>query len=555
MRHRARIIGILLVFSISFPSAASGSAGCTASDLVLRNGNIVSMDDARRVFTAMAVRGERITALGNDAKIYSCIDSHTQVVELNKRTILPGLIDVHTHAILWAEGILRNEIDLTYPTVKSITDVVAAVRQKASTTKAGEWVKGNGWDDAKLAEHRYITRQDLDAVSPHNPVYLEHVTGHLGVANGLALQLAGLSASFPNPSGGVIERDSKGELTGIVKDNAMRIISKTIPGNPPDLPVRAAALATEKAAEVGLTTIHDVWDGVRPFAGEISGYQEARRAGRLKVRVQMMPGVTSVDDAVRLASLGIHTGFGDDYLKFGAVKMFADGGMGARTAAVYLIWKPEDMQKAQLTLAGAGWQLATHAIGDRAIGEVLDAYEATAEQLRLNDPRFRVIHCGLSSPGVVKRLRDLHVLVDANPAFVYWIGSYFARYGAERTKWAYPAKSYFDNGIRAGAGSDVPVTPISPWWGLWAAVARQELKSESVITPEERIPVMQALEMYTRNGAYAGFEESEKGSLEVTKFADFIIIDRDLLKIPTEQIKGIRVLKTYVAGRVVYSGE
>jgi predicted amidohydrolase YtcJ len=567
MRHRAGIIGILLAFSIPFECAYCTNPGCAGSDLVVRNGHVVTMDDARNVFTAMAVRGERISGVGSDAEISSCIDSHTQVLDLQKRTVLPGLIDVHTHGILWAEAILRNDIDLTFPAVKSIADVVSAVRNKVSTAPPGAWIKGNGWDDAKLAEHRYITRHDLDAVAPNNPVYLEHVTGHLGAANSTALKLAGLSTSSPNPQGGILERDGHGELTGIVKDNAMRSISQTIPADAPDLPTRAAALATEKAAESGLTTIHDVWDGVRTFAGEIAGYQHAHREGRLKVRVQIMPGVSSVDDAIRLASLGAHTAFGDDYLKFGAVKMFADGGMGARTAAIYapppegepadnlglLIWKPEDMQKAQSILAGAGWQLATHAIGDRAINEVLDGYEITTKQLQLKDPRFRIIHCGLSSPAVLKRLRDLHVVVDANPAFVYWIGSYFARYGPEREQWAYPGKSYFDYGIRAGAGSDVPVSPISPWWGMWAAVARRELKSGRTLVPEERIPVMNALEMYTRNGAYAGFEEGVKGSIEPGKFADFIVIDRDLLSIPADQIKDTRVLKTFVAGHAVYS--
>jgi predicted amidohydrolase YtcJ len=246
--------------------------------------------------------------------------------------------------------------------------------------------------------------------------------------------------------------------------------------------------------------------------------------------------------------------------------MFADGGMGARTIAIYppglqengkenlglLLWSPEEMQKAHRILAKAGWQLSTHAIGDRAIDEVLTSYGAITRELGLKEPRFRIIHCGLSTPAILKRLRDEHVLVDGDPAFVYWIGSWFKKYGPERGRWAYPGKSYFDYGVIAAAGTDVPVTPISPWWGLWAAVERKELNTGQVLSPEERLSVLQALELFTRNPAHIGFEENKKGSLEVGKLADFIVIDRDVLAVPPEQLKDIQVLQTWVGGELVY---
>ncbi|HTR26103.1 MAG TPA: amidohydrolase [Terriglobales bacterium] len=532
---------------------------CKDADLILEHGHIVTMDGARRIVGALAVRDGRILAVGG--ALTECATSHTQIVELRGRTVLPGLIDVHTHAIEWVKSILRGEIDAGYPAVHSIAEITQGVGHRAASISPGQWILGSNWDDSKLAEHRYITRQDLDAAAPNTPVYLKHVSGHLSVANSAALKLANITRATRDPEGGVIERDASGEPTGILKDTAMGLVGTLVPADPPDINVRAAKLVSEKAAEVGLTTIHDIY--ISP--DEIRGYQEAHDRGWLKVRVQMSPRIGSIADAEKLAQMGVHTGFGDEVLKFGAAKMFADGGMGARTIAIYppgvigepnnlgvLRWTPADMQKAHRIAAEAGWQLETHAIGDRAIDEVLDSYAAVIQQLGLKDHRFRIVHAGISTPAVQRRMRELNVVVDGNPPFVYWIGSWFAKYGPERVRWAYPAKSYIENGVVEAAGSDVAVTPISPWWGIWAAVVRREMQSANVLTPEERISIEQALSLYTRNGAYAGFEENSKGSLEPGKLADFIVIDRDVLSVPADEIKDTKVLQTFIGGRLIY---
>ncbi len=532
---------------------------CHDADLIIRNAKIITMDSARAVVASMAIRHAYVLATGSDAEIAACASSRTQMLDLHGQAVLPGLIDVHTHALEWAKNVLRNDVDTGYPHVHSIAEIVKLVGERAASLPQGKWIRGAGWDESKLTEHRYITRKDLDAVAPSHPVWLEHFTGHLGVANSRALEVVHVTRDTATPSGGIIDKDDSGEPTGVLKDNAQSLLSAVLPPDAPDLALRATQLVTQKALEVGLTSIHDI----SLASDAMHSYQQARKKGSLKVRVQMAPLVSSVAEAEALASCGVFTGFGDDNLKFGAVKMFADGGMAAKTIAVYepaagepgnlglLIWKPEDMQKAQHVLAAAGWQLETHAIGDRAMDEVLDSYQSVMKDLGLKEPRFRIVHAGLSTPAIQKRLRELHVLVDSNPAFVYWLGAFFPKYGPQRARWTYPARSYFDSGIVAAGTSDVPVTPISPWWGIWALVVRREMQTGQVLAPEERLSVLQALEMYTSNPAYIGFEENQKGSLERGKLADFVVVDRDVLHVPSDELKDVQVLQTFVGGELV----
>lgn len=558
MKDKAVQLTILCALSLAASTArAHALVVCRAADLVVQNAKIITMDANRSIATSMAVRDGRILSIGSTKDVVSCIAPYTTVLDLHGQTVLPGLIDTHTHLTDWALRSVRNNIDVTDPAFHSITDITKALAQIVASKPKGIWIRGAGWDQAKLAEHRNINRKDLDPVSPDNPVILRQFSGHMAAINTAALNLAGITRDTPNPRGGEIERDEAGEPTGILKDSALDLITAILPPVPAEAIVRSIEKVSQAAVSSGLTTIDEITE-------HLSAYQTAYRKGLLKVRVLVSPIVKTMADAEILAKSGVSTGFGDDHLKLGAAKIFADGSFTANTAALYrpaengqgnvglLIWKPEELKKVHYMLASAGWQLETHANGDRAIDVVLDSYGAVIKELGLSEPRFRVEHCAMSNPAILGRLRELHVLVSSNPAFVSLFGHRFAYYGAERARWMFPEKSYFDNGIVVAAGSDAPIGSINPWLGISAAVLRRNMQTGQVISPEERVTVVQALAMYTRNAAFLGFEENKKGSLEPGNLADFIVIDRDVLNIPPEQLQDVGVLKTFIGGELVY---
>lgn len=308
---------ISLQFAVARAQTPSRAADDMTVDLVLFNGKIITNTSAFEIAEAMAVRGDQIIAVGTSADITRLAGAQTRRFDLQGHAVIPGLIDTHTHALDWARSIVRDEVDLSFPKVKKIEDVVKAIAERAKKLKPGEWIVGTSWDDAKLDERRYITRQDLDVVNPSNPVYLMHVSGHLAVANSAALKLAGVTSATPDPQGGVIEKDARGQLTGIVKDTAMGLVGSVLPAQSREDSIKALAHLSQAAAEVGLTTIHDI----ALLPDDFAAYQEAYRKGVLKIRVHMAPLVTNQKDVERLKAMGVHTGFGDTHLKFGPASL------------------------------------------------------------------------------------------------------------------------------------------------------------------------------------------------------------------------------------------
>ena len=528
---------------------------------IFHDGKIFFGTADSRTAPSMAVRGDRILALGTTAELRRQYPG-AQLQPLAGRTVIPGLIDTHTHSLSFATARVLGELDLRYPEVGGIDDILRLIADRVKRAQPGEWILGNSWDDGTFREHRYITRADLDTVAPNNPVYLFHVTGHLAALNSAALKIAGITKDTPDPLGGIIHSDSNHNPTGVLMDNAMNLVRPHLPKTTPATLIQAVDYLSKACAEVGLTTIHNT--SLMPE--HIAAYQAARAQGLLQVRVRLIPMVSTPASVPRILAMGVSTGFGDSMLKLGAVKFMSDGGMAARTIAInnppvvdeptntgLLIWKTEDLEKAHLDLARQGWQLSTHAIGDRAIHQVLDSYAKVAQALPGKDLRSRIVHGGIITPPIQQRLKQYSVLVDSNPAFVRFLGRHFPRYSAGgRDRWIYPAKTYFDQGITASGGSDVGVSPLSPWWGLGAAVIREEMMSGQVLVPEERVSIAQALRMFTYNGAYTSFEENDLGSLEPGKLADFLVLDRDLLTIPGKDIYNVKVLQTWVGGKKIF---
>jgi len=526
------------------------------ADTVFWHGHIITLDPARPTAEALAAWGGRIIAVGSDEDLYPLIGRRTKTIDLQGYTVIPGFHDAHCHILLFGLGLVAVNVRAA----TSISDIVSAVATRIRSATPGQWIRGGGYNENKLAERRHPTRADLDPVSPDNPVFLSHISGHMAVANSRALALAGITCDTPDPEGGLIDRDEHGEPTGLLKETAQELIKKVLP--PYTLAETKAALAAagrHMAAE-GITSAQDAWAGwIAPE--EFRAYQEASAEGLLPQRVRLMVDVEqlTVKEGRFDFAFGLHNGFGNDRLRLGAIKLFLDGSLIGRTAALstpyvnapdtsgFLV-KSEPTIHDQVGIAHrAGWQVAMHAIGDRAIEAGLDAIESV---MGVDAPRFRprLEHCGVLRPDLLARIRRLGVVVVTQPRFIFELGDGFrAALGEERLRLTYPLASL--RGLHVAFSSDRPVVHGSPLLGIQAAVT-QRTESGAAYVPEEAISVEQALRWYTLGAAYSAFEEKEKGSLAPGKWADFVVLSDDPLR-TRKPVGEIQVLETVIGGERV----
>jgi predicted amidohydrolase YtcJ len=524
---------------------------------LLTNATVISLDPATPVADSIAVRGDRIAWVGDQRDARDNVDGPYDTVDLGGATVVPGFIDAHHH--LMTLGFWMSQIDCRFPAVESVTDIVRAVGQRTAQTPAGEWILGRGYDDNKLAERRHITRWDLDAVSPHHPVMIRNVSGHMSVVNSAALALAGVGRDTVSPFGGHIARDDAGEPTGLMQEKAQDLL--TVPFLPDDKARLREYLdvAGQAYLAAGVTSGHEA--GIFGPA-EFTALQDAWAEGALALRTYMMIRNPFID---ALEGVGFHTGFGDDMLRVGSIKIISDGSLIGRTAAVchpYEDAKADDLGLAMFTQDElddlvwrghrAGWQMAIHAIGDRAIDMCLDAYEAALRRRPKADHRHRIEHCGIMRPDIIDRMARLGVIPVGQPPFIAEFGDGFLEHlGTDRCQLTYPLKSLLAAGLPACGSSDSPVSSYQPLIGIQAAVTERTVGGAS-FAPAEALTVEDALRLYTRNSAYAAFDEDKKGSVTVGKYADLAVLGRDPRAEPPETLSQIPVVATIRGGEFVY---
>ena len=572
--NRFAIIGALLL-SVSSPSQRPS----VVADTVLINGTVLTVDARDSVAQAVAIAGGKIVAVGTNREIQALAGPNTTRIDLHGRTVTPGLIDTHCH---FQESI--DQLDFGDPSIKNMADVVAKIRQWIVDNKVqpGEWIRGRGWDEGKLAERRYILASDIDKAAPNNPVWLTHTTGHYGVGNSMALKLANVTKDTKDPLAGTIDRDKDGQPTGVMKEAATGLVTRAITSAGPrtsntrDDVLRIIAGFNRE----GMTAVKDL----NINQGRWDLYKQLLDEGKLTVRMfalwQGGRTVASVQQAIARMSSQPHPpqSLGDGRLFSGGVKLYIDGSGGARTAWMYDDWnkdftgkdagnvgypttEPEVYRQQVRLLTDAGISIGTHAIGDRGIDWVVDSY---AEALKANPKkglRHSIIHSNTPTDHAIETMAMLQKTYaagypEAQAPFMWWIGdTYAGNLGPERSKRLLPFKTFVDKGVMWAGGSDYNVTPYAARIGLWATVARETLNGTYGRTPfgtAESVDIHVALKSYTIWAAHQVFLENRVGSIEVGKDADLAVWDKNMYAIATPEIQRLKCEMTLVGGQVVY---
>ncbi len=518
------------------------------ADTVLMNGNVLTMNPSQRDAQAIAVKDKKIIAVGTNPQIESWVGKNTKIIDLLGRTVLPGFIDTHVHVA----GLGRTLSSINLRDTDSIKELQKRLEEHVLKTPKKTWITGRGWDQDRFIEKRHPTRWDLDEFSQRNPVVLVRVCGHMCVVNSKSLEIADITARTVPPFGGQIDKDvATGEPTGILRENAMDLVWKVMPPPSDEELMDACSQACQKAVEAGLTSIH--W--IVGSSSEMSVIQKLRAQDRLPLRVYILVPVELLDE---LTGLGLCTSFGDDRVRIGSVKILADGSLGAHTAALREPYNDEPSTKGMMLYSQgelnavitkahkADLQLAIHAIGDQTIDVVLSAFEKALAEVPRRDHRHRIEHASVLDDELINRMRRDGVIASVQPHFTvsdFWVVD---RVGPTRARGVYPFKSLIEHGLMVTGGSDCPVEPIDPMFGVCAAVSRESF-------PEERLSVDEALSLYTTNAAFTSFEEEIKGSIETGKLADLVILSHDPHEVSPRNIKDIEVEMTIVGGKAVYT--
>lgn len=557
--QRLRPASLIRARSILLFIAVGIALGQGSADLILLNGNIWTGNPAQPEAEAVACRYGRIVAVGSSADVKKWAGSGTRMLDLAGKIVVPGFNDSHVHFL---EGGLQLA-NVQLRDAHSEAEFRERIRAFAEKLPPGRWITGGDWDHENWNPARLPTRQLIDPVTRDHPVFVNRYDGHMSLANSQALTLAGITRNSPDPAGGVIVRDERGEPTGILKDAAMKAVERVIP--PPNSQRMTEALLSgmRYAAENGVTSVQDMSTSPEVLAV----YQDLLSGNHLTVRVY---GHQPLSQWERLARVGLRAGFGNEKLKIGALKGFADGSLGSTTALFFAPYLdaphnsglasdemiPESkMLKNILGADRAGLQVAVHAIGDRANHEILGMFEEAARTNGPRDRRFRIEHAQHLQAEDIARLGKLGVIASMQPYHAIDDGRWAEkRIGPERAKGTYAFRSLLNSGAVLAFGSDWPVAPMKPLLGIYAAVTRRTLdgKHPGGWIPEQKITVGEALQAFTRGSAYAAFDEHLKGSIETGKLADMVVLSADPMRIDPVEIEKIKVLVTIFDGRIIY---
>ena len=538
--------------------SASGSDDPNAPT-IYKSSRIYTNDPAQPWAEVMIVQGGKIVAIGGKQLMTAYIlEKHvSRVIDLHGEFVMPGFNDAHVHL----GGAAADTLSVRLNGAASIEELQKRLAAAVAVHSEGEWITGGGWDHTLWPARKFPTRYDLDSVSPKNPVFLTHISGHVAVANSLALKLAEIDKNTENPSGGQIERDSTGEPTGMLEeDSAMQLVARKIPDPTAEQRRHGIELVLANVAQNGVTSVQDFSDWQ-----DFLMYRRIKDDGKLTVRItEWLPFADDLHDLMNMRAEG---GTTDPMLKTGALKGFMDGALGSRTAALLapysddastsgiLTMDPAEYRKMAIERDRAGFQINFHAIGDKANRTALDIFEAVEKANRPRDRRDRIEHAQVVAPEDFARLAKLNVIASMQPSHettdMRWAED---RVGAERSKGAYAWKTMLANGVRLAFGTDYDVEPISPFRGLYACVTRElpDGGPKDGWEPQEKISLEDCIRAYTSGSAYAQFEEGKKGELKRGEYADFIVLSADLTKIPPADYTKVEVLQTVVGGRTVY---
>ncbi len=527
------------------------------ADIILINGKIITVDPVGSIERAVAVRDGRILRVGTNAQVRRLKGADTRVVDLGGKTVIPGLIDSHMHpGGSWGAYLVRGVA--CGPDFTRVEEMLEAVKERARETPPGKWILGYRMDDVKMG--RYPTLRELDEASPRNPLYIQRRDGHNGVANSLALREAGINRETPDPPHGKIEHDSQGEPTGLLHEAAKDLVYHLLPPYTEDEFYRGLQLVYTECLSLGLTSIH----ASMVCPAEFRAMQRLRREGKLSVRTAVHLSGRDQGMVEGAIAMGLQTPFGDEWLKVTEAEWVFDTSTSGRTAAYYkpyvgepgntgiLLYEQEDITARVKAAHAAGIRVGLDGVGDRGIDRGLDAIEAALMEAPREDHRHRIEHCCAVTPPIRERLKKLGVIDASATGFLYDLGdAYLKNRGRREMRNMWPHRSLIDEGIHAPGHSDASICSPNPWLGIYGMVTRRT-SSGQVLYAGEGVTPLEAIRAYTVDGAYAAWEEGIKGSIEAGKLADLVVLDRDPLRTPREELRNVKTVMTIVGGKIVY---